>query len=762
MNRRRLELLLAFLVPTFVALCFAGKPVHQDDWAYLRAAAFLLEDPGTFLDQTTLYQGMPITVAQGVLHGPVWMWVLALSLLFDGASVLVAHVFSALCLGLIGLSSASLAGRLGAPRLSTGLLVALSPLPLVLAGNLMTDLPMLALFAASLAAAARAYADGSTRWLVLAGLLGAGAALTRYHGMAVLPMLAVMPFLWPRGVLGLVKAWLPLIVAVSLVGGYLVLTSLVQGQADSGRASDALLAELDKIDQTACLLAAVAAMGGSLLGLVLAALTAPGRLLAQARTPLGLALLVLALGAAVAASVVAEGRGGVQPEGINLWLQRFLFLIGSLGALVALARVAGGSGVEHEEHGLLAGLRATRGRELFLLFWLGGFLIAAWLTVPFGSTRYALPLVPALVVLFAAAATRALGARVVHLAVLPVALVGLASAVADYRAAQVYPAFAERLAVERAEGKPRAQGDLWVWGELDFRWYLEEHPDLADANGALRPGADGTTMEPATTPPRVLGRLARATGSPDAGDHVVRSAVCTSSPDGLSGIYQLPRALVNRMQNAGVDEFADGWPVRIHNSYAAAGFYHADGGLLPFAWSTEPHDRIQVYRVADVDPFLESFPAARLETTDAVTIPGGNIKVEPFLVYEGVDRGIEMKPAVSIVFPGRATWAQVPVPADATRLEFLVAEHDRAAFQPGPGATLRVRLDGEVAWEQAIDARREEGQRRWIPAAVDLRPFAGGEVDVTLEAVEGTWPDKPPGHTGPAPISVGFAELRIL
>ena len=761
----RRDLWLAFLLPTLVALAFVTKPVHQDDWAYLRAAAFLLEDPATFLDQTTLYQGMPITVAQGVLHGPVWMWVLALCLLFGGAAVMVAHVASALCLGLLGWASASLAGPLGAPRLATALVVTLSPLPLVLAGNLMTDLPMLAFFAAALALAARGYERGSTGALLGAGLVAAATALTRYHGMAVLPMLAVMPFLWPRRGLGLGRALLPLGLAVLLVGGYLAATSLLQGRADSSRATSAFLDELAKIDQTACLLSALAAMGGSLLGLAVACLAAPGRAVASLRGRVGLVVAVLALVAAVGASVVAEGRGGVQPVGVNLWLQRLLFLVGAAGALVAAGRVVAGGEPAEGETGLLAGLRARRGRETFLLLWLGGFLVAAWLTVPFGSSRYALPLVPALLLLASAAATRAFGARVVRLAVAPVAVVGLAAAIADLGAARVYPAHAEAVAAARAAGEEHAAGNLWIWGELDFRWYLEEHPGLADTNAAPLPADPtdpATVFAPATTPPRVLGRRGFETGLPVAGDKVLRSSLCTSSPDGLSGIYQLPRELVNRMENAALVPFEDAWPVRIHNSYAAAGFYHADGGLLPFALSTVPHERLQTFRIVDANPFLESFDRALVETTDAVTVAGGNVKVEPFRVAHFEELGIELKSAVSITFPGRVTWQQVPVRPGATRLEFLVAEGDSTRLYPGPGALLRVRLDGEVAWELALDSRRDPSVRRWIPAAVDLRPVAGRAVDVTLEVVEGAWPDKPEDHGGPAGTSVGFAELRIL
>ncbi|MDF1800499.1 MAG: hypothetical protein P1V81_15080 [Planctomycetota bacterium] len=780
MNRRRLELLLAFLLPFLVALCFAHKPVHQDDWAYLRAAAYIAEDPGSALEKTTLYQGMTITVAQGVLHGPVWMRVLAICLWFGKSAPFVAHLFSSLCLGLIGLSMASLAGRFGAPRLSTGLLVALSPVPLVLAGNIMTDLPMLALFCASLATAARGFAKADLRCLVAAGLLGAAASLTRYHGLAILPMLAAMPVLWPRdrARLGTLKALVPFGLATLIVAAFLLKTSLAQGEADASRATSALL-ELSEIDRAACFLVSLAGMGGTLLALVIGWLAAPKRLVAALKGPVGIGVLVIAIAGGVGASIFAEGRAGVQPSDLNLLLQRLLLGLGVLGFLLAAVvvlcgrREVDGGGVVDAP----STWRERHGREVLLLCWLGGYFVAAWVTVPFGSTRYALPVMPALVLFGAVFATRHLGVRAVHAAVLPMALVGLGSAVAALRAAQVYPAFAAERAAARAAGQPHAQGNLWIWGELDFRWYLEEEPGLQAANAAPRPVDyldKQSPKEPATTPPRVLGREGRETGVPVAGDHIIRSGVCTSSPDGLSGIYRLPAALMNRKKNAWTSApKQDPWPIRIHNNYAAAGFYHADGGILPFAFSTVPHDSIQVFKVIDLAPLLTSAehvlagkprtggPKVTVQATPKPVREGGNVRIEDFLVYGAVELGIEQKSALAIFFPGRVTWSELQVPSTASYLEFEVAEHDWAAQLDGPGALLRVRINGEVAWELAVDARRNEGQRRWIPAAVDLRPYAGRAIELSVEAAEGSWPTKPAELQNPPHLYAGFAGLTI-
>ena len=758
----RLQLLLAFGLSLLVALPFVQKPVHQDDWAYLRVAELVREAPADVLAEVTIYQGMPISAGEGVLHGPVWIHGLAFSLGFGEQGLLVAHVLSALCLALLGLSCASLAGRLGAPPLVSALLVTLSPVPLVLAGNLMTDLPMLAFFAASLALGARGVERGSKLALVGAGLCAALASLTRYHGMAILPMLLAFFVLWPRH--RFAPAWrvgraqllalLPFLIGTLLVVAFLVRTALLKGEADSARAVGALEA-LANIDREACLLAALAAVGGTVLGLTAGWFGAPRRLVAAFRSRGALGVLVGGLFVGILASVVAEARAGVLPTGVNLGLQRVLFVLAGLTLLTALRIVWRGDerAMGNDVVPGLRGWRERHGKELLLLFWLAGFLVAAWVTVPFGSTRYALPALPAATLFLALFTGRALGARALWIGLVPTALLGFGSAVADLHAAQVYPEFAKRVAERSAPGGPLADADLWIWGELDFRWYLEEEPGLAATNQG--------------GPPRVL---ERSSDAPRPGDQIFKSAICTASSDGRSGTYQLSPSLVQRMKSESVEAFEDAWPVRIHNSYVAAGFYGAAGGLLPFAWAgddspdssgTVPHDRIQTWGLVDANPFFTSFDRARLETTQAVSLPGGNIRIEPFLVSHGVDLGIEMKPAVSIIFPGSATWEGVPIGTDISKLELLVAEHDRTAELEGPGAIVRVRINGRVATELTLDSRRDPSQRRWIPLAIDLTSFRGQSVSITFEASEGPWPGKPAESTGPPPLSVGFAQPKL-
>lgn len=753
----RMQLVLAFVLSLACALPFVDKPVHQDDWAYLRVAELLADHPDDLLEQKTIYQGMETTAAQGILHGPVWIYVLrACQVVSGGDGVLLAHWLSALCLALVGLSMASLAGRLGLPPVATALLVVVSPVPLVLAGNVMTDMPMLALFCVSIALAVRGIERGSLLALVLAGVAGAFCGLTRLHGLAVLPMLLALPLAWPRwrfaeagpgGALPRlgVRHFAGFFVGVVIVAVHHVRTFVLSEQTEAIRAAGAL-SELD-IDRTTSALAAAAAMGGTWLAFALGWLAAPRALLAGLRRRGALVALGLGLVVGIGLAVVAEGRHSVQPVGLNLGLQRALFLLAGVGGLFALRSLWRGAG--REVPGGLSRFgtwRENHGQLLFFFFWLAGFLFTAWVAVPFGSTRYALPAIPA-VVLFAALATRDLvGPRGLFAALVPTALVGFGSAIADERAAEVYPELAREVAEQQEE-----LGDIWIWGELDFRWYLEEEPALAEANNGGRPKI-----------------LSRWNNRPAAGDHIFKSAICTAGSDGLSGTYKLAPKLVTRMRNAGGRTFSDDWPLRVHNPYVSAGFYGAEGGLLPFAFAGSaeekalgenglvPHDIVTVFRIEDANWFLTNFERALLESAAPRILAQGNIHIKSFLPYNGVELSLAERPAVFLAFPGRVTWNAVDVAADATELEVFVAEHNLAMYPgyEGPGGIARIRIAGKIAWERSIDARRVEEDRAWITASVDMTPYQGQVVDISFEVSAAG----PAVGEGPPKTFFGFAD----
>ncbi|MEO0652119.1 MAG: hypothetical protein AAFZ65_15705 [Planctomycetota bacterium] len=708
------RILIAGLLAAALVLPFYDRPVHQDDWAYLRVAELALERGFGVFDSTTIYQGLEVSARDSMPHGPVWILLQMLALQFGEHAISVGHLIVAALFGLLSGSLAWIARSIGAPPVRTALTFAVAPAPWVLSTSLMTDVPMLALFTTSVALALHGLQRERLWALLLSGVLGAAAALTRYHGFAIVPLLAVLPPLvgapWRRGLVAPLTAFGAFF---GVLAGMLTAT----GTWDALRATSEL-AEAE-IDRRACFVATVAALGGVSLGWVLAFVSAPRASLTSLQQHRS-AWIATVLGAAggLATGVYGTQLPASAPSGINVLLYWVCFTSG--GAIVgALLWTWGGlrwafTGGDRwrawrDEHGVLA----------WLALWSLGFAFAAWMTVPFGSTRYVLPAFPGVFLLAALAARRLLPGYASWVALAVSAVLGLTSTIADRNAARINPRLAAQVAAQVAPGGPWSEGQTWIWGDLGFRWYLEELaglPVLATRSKAPAPGD------------RILKSMILSTASPD---------------DGKSGRYRLHPEVVQKMRAGAIVDYEDPWPVRIHNSHAGAGFYGHDGGFLPFAWSSATHDRLQVWDVEGGNRLLEAIDLRRAETSQvAGEQPGdpplqGEAAVERFSVFLP-DAGAPQPPGIDVSdrvalrfkFAGRYTWPNVPVPSDGL-LEVLVGEHgSMSAYSiPGPGSLFRVRVNGQVRAERRVDTRGGDATG-WYLLRADLGAAGrGGEFE---------------------------------
>lgn len=722
------ELVLAALIAVIACAPFLDKAVQQDDWAYIATAPALLDAPEDWLEQETIYQGERVTAAEGVLHGPVWLTLLALGLEASDGGVFVPHVIMAALLTLLAVSTASLAARFGAPPLATAVALATSPGMLVMAGSVMTDLPMVALFVASLALCARALERDSVAELVLAGFLGLAASLTRYHGAAVVPMLAVAPLLLSTAgsrVRGLVAAGVA-------AAGFVLFAVWTRG--DWERAVD-MLGEIPVIDRRTCFLALVCALGGCGAGWIAAVLAAPRRTFAALAGERARGVL-WGIGALLGLLCSVLARSAPSPPGVNAALQTVFFVAGGVGLavalrpFVALAAVVRGRGARSAEAPGHA-WRERFGPDAWLALWLVGYAFAAWYTVPFGATRYALPALPPLFLIAGRFVGRRLPRRSAVLAAVVSCVLGLLAATADYRSAEVHRGWARDVAARREMAGPDdfSQGELWVWGELGFRYYLE----------------------------RVAGAriLPSDSNEPAPGDHLLKSSICTATPDdGLTGLYAIDPRLYERIESESLRDARDAFPVRIHNAAAGAGFYHGDAGFLPFAFSTAVHDHLQVWSVNAPNPFFALYQAGV-----AVADASVRVRVSRFGVHP--DRPMRM--ALNLLGAGGVTFPSVPVPAGNPTFRVAVGESQRvwAENAPGRGALVRILVDGEVRAERSIESRVLEADRAWFPLSVDLSDRAGDEVALRFEVqvLAGTG-----GESGAESglVFTGFAMPRIV
>ena len=106
-------------------------------------------------------------------------------------------------------------------------------------------------------------------------------------------------------------------------------------------------------------------------------------------------------------------------------------------------------------------------------------------------------------------------------------------------------------------------------------------------------------------------------------------------------------------------------------------------------------------------------------------------EIEAFSVYDATV-GDETKRAVYARPPGRITWRVTPPPA--SQLRAWLALRMESWTQEGNGAVFRVGVsDGHTYVEllkRHVNPYAVPDDRRWIPVALDLSPFAGTAVDI--------------------------------
>ena len=91
---------------------------------------------------------------------------------------------------------------------------------------------------------------------------------------------------------------------------------------------------------------------------------------------------------------------------------------------------------------------------------------------------------------------------------------------------------------------------------------------------------------------------------------------------------------------------------------------------------------------------------------------------------------------VSATAPSRVRW-DVDVPPEAL-LDFVVGMDTEQGWKlPGDGMTFAVEIDGDRIWELRIDPHNVKSDRGWHLASIDLSPWAGTQVGLTLSTETG-------------------------
>ncbi len=534
-------LLWVLIITLGCLLPFLGKPFHIDDPLFLRAARQIQQHPGDFYGFTMNWLGTPLPMVKDFDNPPLTCYYIALVAVVVGWSEPALH----LAFLLPALASAwgifVLAQRFCRRPWLAALAAVLTPVFLISATTLMCDVMCLAFWIWAVATFARGLEQNDWKWLLAAGVLAGLATLTKFTGLALVPLLAFYGFARQRKP----ERWLAvLLIPVLFAVGYEWITRRLYGQgmllaAGSFAAEDRSGAQGGLLEK---ILIGLAFLGGCFLPLLFYTPMIWSRRLAVL-WPVLLAPCLMALFWQPHFKPLLFQDGHLCP---GIFLEAAVFLAG--GILVLLL-----AGADFWHH--------RTADSLLLVLWLLGLVT---FTVVLNWTingRSLLPALPAVGILLA----RRLDIRWPESTPLRRAwLLGpaLLAAVLSLRLAQADARLAEtnRLAAEQLWIQYHKPGNtVWFEGHWGFQYYLEKQGGKAiDLNDPKKAGGDILII-----------------------------------PANASNLYAPPMDRVQLL--AKVD-----YPTAAHcatmNNLAGAGFYASVHGPLPFVIGNLEPDRFYIFQ----------------------------------------------------------------------------------------------------------------------------------------------------------------------
>lgn len=455
--KRTPTLQLAILCLTLVVLLlpFVGKAFHIDDPLFIWTARHLLDNPFNFYGFDVNWYGTVEPISGVMKNPPLFSYYLALVGGVAGWSETVLHLACLVPALAVGTGTWLLARELEAEPLPAALLGLLSPVFLLSATTVMCDVPLTAFWVWSLYLWLKGSATDDWRRLLLAVALAGAAAMTKYFGVCLIPLLALHAVAeGGRGRKRLVYLLLPVLV----LAGYQFLTRSFYGVGllTDAAGYSAKMRRLTPAGLLTTLLTGLSYAGGCLLPLLLAA----PRVWKWRSLPVMAALAITAL----LLVVLPQQINGFRPGLANgLWLPSgllVLFVAAGLGLLVLAA-------IELRD-------RRDSG-TLLLVAWIGGtFLFAAcfnW-TV---SGRNILPMAPAAGILLARRFIPPAGTTVRDSAILVLTvLLSVAVSLSIIRADAAIAGAARLAATELAGRYGQGGNKMYFQGHWGFQYYMQQ------------------------------------------------------------------------------------------------------------------------------------------------------------------------------------------------------------------------------------------------------------------------------------------------
>jgi len=538
--------LLAVLTALFL-LPFVGKAFHVDDTLFLKAARQIREHPFDFYGFSVNWYGIEQPMWQVTKNPPLASYFIALVAAIAGEKEIALHVaFLVPAIAAI-VGTYVLAGRLCAHPLLAALATLFCPAFLVSSTNVMCDTLLLAFWVWAIELWLKGIENGRFATLAASALLVSLAALTKYFGIALLPLLLAYSVTRTRRI----GAWaLPLLLPLLVLGAYQLGTEALYGQGLLSNA--AAYASVIRF-RSGVLLFTKAVVGLSFAGGCLASIGffAPwlwsGRALAFA----GIA------GATLAGVLVLARRVGPLPLTDGRAMR-------SAPVVQLAALTVAGAGVLALA---FADLVRRRDPEAVLLFlWVAGTFLFTLFFNWAVNARSLLPVAPAAGILIARRLDTLLELlrRPRLFPALPVgaaAVLALVLAAADERLAG-----SARTGALRLTGATARRGTLWFQGHWGFQHYMED-------------------------------RSARPL---DWQRSLLRAGEGVAIPIDNANVVALPADAV--VQREALDVAVLPFLATL-NPRLGAGFYLDDWGPLPFAFGRVPPERyVLLELVRDVPP----------------------------------------------------------------------------------------------------------------------------------------------------------------
>jgi 4-amino-4-deoxy-L-arabinose transferase-like glycosyltransferase len=440
-------------------LPFSGRAFHVDDTLFLRTAQNIVKHPLDPYGFQITWDWAPQQMSEITQNPPLASYYAALVGILLGWSERALHLAFLLITVLLILGTYRLAAKFTRIPLLAALATLLAPGVLVSASSVMCDTMMLTLWVW----AAIFWIEGLERHkhllLALAALLAGASALTKYFGVALLPLLFVYSLLSVKRI----GAWvLHFLIPIAILLAYQLWTEDLYGH---GLLLGAAQFASEQRAHASASWPAMAITGLSFAGgctlstLVFAALLWSRKMLAWT-----------ALGSVAATLLIASGalNLGLQVGGNYAQRQNWLLVDTQLtlwiaGGIFLLALAIADYGERKDAHSALLGLWV-----------LGTFIFAAFLNYTVNA-RSVLPLIPAAGILIARR-IETIGSAVNHLrAKVAVGLLMCGAIALLVAAADAGLGNSARQAASMIAEKTRGRaGTLWFEGHWGFQYYMEQ------------------------------------------------------------------------------------------------------------------------------------------------------------------------------------------------------------------------------------------------------------------------------------------------